>query len=601
MGQVIQNVVVVMLENRSYDNVLGWLWGASNVNAPAGQSTLNGLTGTETNPNPNGGTITIQQASPNTVGGSGQTFPATCVPIIDPRELFGDMAQQYLDVPSDTENPYGEYTPASGVMTGYVDNYNGAGGMSSTNLGDVMTYLTPQQLPVTAYLAQNFGVCDQWFASVPSQTFVNRIFALCAAPQITIEPQYSVVNDLDHLVDPFNPYEPFELNVLNTESLPSQLENAGQSWKLYFHDYSIAFQTIPYIANNPQNVSTFDNSDWGDTTPAQLPSPPASTFVDDVQNHALPAFSFIEPRYQFNFHDVQSQLPPSSSHPGSIDYPPSISPPNPSNPPIDATGGELLLMQVYNLLRNSNYWNQTLLIITYDEAGGVYDHVAPTVATPPGTVYIDPGDGTPPTKSQAVPPAKATTSDDSAANGFGYTVFGGRVPAIIVSPYVAQASTIRAASGASFDHTSIIQTVYEIFGIAGAKNALSSLTSRDANAPSLVPFIGSAANNNPLAFSGTIVASPSQLIFNGAASFTLLASAGPCLSLTASTSQDWIVVTPLSTSSTPSSSSFAPGVSGWAVSIDTNNAPASFAQGQITITCCASIAPVSVTVAYYPS
>ncbi|HYR27072.1 MAG TPA: alkaline phosphatase family protein, partial [Thermoanaerobaculia bacterium] len=320
----IQNIVVVMLENRSYDNVLGVIGGSGR----------NGLTGTESNVDPyTSEPVTVHEAESNQIGGSGQTYQATMLPVIDPNELFGDMAQQYLGDPAAT-TPYDGYTTADGTMSGYMANYKSAREMSEDNIGDVMTYLTAQQLPVTSFLATNFAVCDQWFASVPSQTFVNRIFALCAAPQIAnTSAPYSVVNDLDHLVDILTLLPASD--VLETATILDQLDAAGQSWKLYFHDYSIAMLTIPYVATNPGNVSTFDNSDWGSSKPFQLPAAPASTFVDDVANGTLPPFSFIEPRYATNFVEVANQLPPNSNHPGAANFPASKDP-DPSKPPIDA-------------------------------------------------------------------------------------------------------------------------------------------------------------------------------------------------------------------------------------------------------------------------
>lgn len=71
-------------------------------------------------------------------------------------------------------------------MKGFTGNYASQHGFCVTppaeNYADVMNYFTPAQVPVTAWLANNFGVCDQWFASAPTHTFPNRVFAHCAAP-----------------------------------------------------------------------------------------------------------------------------------------------------------------------------------------------------------------------------------------------------------------------------------------------------------------------------------------------------------------------------------------------------------------------------------
>ncbi|HEU4710300.1 MAG TPA: alkaline phosphatase family protein [Pyrinomonadaceae bacterium] len=101
-GPTITNIIVVMLENRSYDNILGWLYNPSNQppynQAPAGQANLNGLTGNETNPSPEkgGDPIAVMNQSTTTDGKTGKSYPGTAVPLYDPGELFKDMAQQIV-------------------------------------------------------------------------------------------------------------------------------------------------------------------------------------------------------------------------------------------------------------------------------------------------------------------------------------------------------------------------------------------------------------------------------------------------------------------------------------------------------------------------
>ena len=125
----ISYVVVVMLENRSYDNVLGWLYNPSNpvpYNVPPeGQALLNGLTGNESNPSPgspNGPAIPVQNLGGATY--NGLPYPATCIPMDDPGEYFNDIAQQInggsLPTKKDSK-PYADYEPgASGQMQGFT-------------------------------------------------------------------------------------------------------------------------------------------------------------------------------------------------------------------------------------------------------------------------------------------------------------------------------------------------------------------------------------------------------------------------------------------------------------------------------------------------
>ena len=538
----IKHVVVVLFENRSYDNVLGWLFNASNQppyqTPPTGQVGLNGLTGGESNPDPHHPGKTIPVANQNTPTQINQTGPAyapTAIPLIDPGEFFCDMAQQITgskEIPK--TNPYTHYPPAdiSGLTQGYTLNYATLCGLGhpgspvpAANIPDIMNYLTPAQMPVSAFLARNYAVCDQWYASAPTQTYANRAFALCAAPGVAHSGKYSLIEDMQYL----NPFEP----VYNIPSVLSQLDvvmgargEPGPYWKVYFQDYSIAVQTVPQVrgaakSEDNMNLAVFDDSDWGDETPAQLTSTTTS-FVADLAAGKLPPFSFIEPRYFDNF--APSKLPSACNHPGRGNYPPDFMAGKVAAMPIDAATGEVFLMQLYNLLRASPSWNETLLIVTYDEHGGLYDHCAPPVATPPGG---------------AIPPASDTLGD-STADGFNYNLLGGRVPAIIISPLIAAGGTIRAKT--AFDHSSIVRTVFDIFNLSTKE--MPSLTARDAAAPSVNDYLAQSTVNATDAFSGLIVAGPGSLVFlhdfllpiNPDAQ-SILASAGPGIDLDVTVSQ----------------------------------------------------------------
>ncbi len=514
----IENVIVVMLENRSYDNMLGGLYLASNgapYNAPpSGQAELEGLANPSgepgsnfTNPNPTGsGTISIgNQTTPTQVGGKGTYYPPTTIPLIDPGEFFFDMAWQ-ITGSYQAANPYATW-PSSTIhpMQGFTIDYANQEG-TSENVPDVMNYFTPVQVPVTAWLANNFGVCDQWFASVPTQTFTNRVFSHCAAPAVS--GNFSLVDDPQYIFDQLTSL-PSIFSVLD-EAYP---DSSKPNWKVYFHDYSITLFTVPYVLNKAlspdnSNVATYDNTDWGTETPRPVTSlllglkqaslgavPP--TFMEDLANGTLPMYSVIEPRYSNGFISEDERLtpysyPPNSNHPGAANLPSLTgSTVGPNNPPIDVADGEAFLKQLYNALQQSGYWDKTLLIITYDEHGGCYDHVTPPPAVPPGKTTSSP--------SITIPPAEVLL--DSTADNFNFNVYGCRVPTIIVSPYITAGSRITPISG-TFDHTSIIRTVWDIFLTnANPPNppSISSLTKRDAegSAASLYPLLDFSIFNNP--------------------------------------------------------------------------------------------------------
>lgn len=535
----IQNVVVVMLENRSYDNILGALY--AGATPPKGQEHLDGLAQQIAND------TVHNQTGATQLNDSGPQYPATCIPVCDPGEYFAFMAQQFLGLAKvPTTYPYGSYPPdEADAMAGFQTNYEQIGDVTASpfpnpaavptpNQGDVMNYFTPQQLPVTSFLAANFGVSDVWFASVPSQTYVNRAFTFCAAPAVYSDASntYSFISDLQYAGSHWSS-GPSILDQLDA-SLTSNDNLTPPYWKVYFHDHSIGIETVDTLssvaaAKSNANISTYDGSDWPNgAIPTQLLAsaklPP--TFVDDVTNNTLPPFAFIEPRY---FNDKGgTNLAPNSNHPGVSNYL-SLQNTSTGNPPIDAAMGELFLMQLYNLLQGSGYWESTLLVITYDEHGGVYDHVLPPAA---------------PDAAPAVP--NAQDNDDLSANGFDFSIFGGRVPAIFVSPYIKQSSTLRPVLldvpivgkvYGWYDHTSIMKTVRELFAIDPGP-----LSNRDAQASSFAKFIEPEQVNFTGQYSGALVVAPGTLVFSDSTPQTAFASAGSTVTVTASTSADWLTI-----------------------------------------------------------
>jgi phospholipase C len=140
----------------------------------------------------------------------------------------------------------------------------------------------------------------------------------------------------------------------------------------------------------------------------------------------LPAFTFLEPSW--------------------------ASTGNSQHPNYDVALGEQLIHDVYEALRAGPGWNQTLLVLTYDEHGGCYDHVSP--------------------------PWGATPPDNTAGEfGFAFDRFGARVPAVLVSPLTAPGTVYRVPAGSvPLDHTSILKTIEQRW-------SLPSLTARDAAAP----------------------------------------------------------------------------------------------------------------------
>lgn len=382
----IEHIVVLMMENRSFDNMLGWQFGLDPSSSNVGND---------------GQTYTVWPQAGKPVG-SDMTIPDP-----DPGELFTDMNQQIFglsDPPSDAEP----------TMGGFVENYQGQ--KKDPVACDIMHCYRPRQLPATSALAAAFGHSDRWHASAPCQTWPNRFFAACATADGWVnnlpDPAWKVVERL-----------PFSMDTIYNQ-FREPLLGFDDGWRIYFHDIALNFLLSKLWRH-------LDHFHWYDR------------FREDVQNGDLQPYSFIEPRY---FPD------PLLGHM-----------PNDSHPPYDVTLGEALIADVYNTLRcKEELWKKTLLIVTYDEHGGCYDSY-----------------------SGNLQPGSAVSPDGRDQDGFTFNRFGVRVPTIFASPYVAKGSVHRApAGGYPFDHTSIIKSVKECFGLR-----FDSLTQRDLNAPSVASVL----------------------------------------------------------------------------------------------------------------
>jgi phospholipase C len=389
----IEHVVVLMLENRSFDSMLGKLYPSD--------GTFDGLTGQESN-------VYAGQVIPVWQSGALDS-DAACIPDPDPGELFTDMNEQLFGDPA---------RPAPPPMSGFAANYMAQPKADKPyQASAVLHYLTPEQVPVISTLAKAFGVSDQWFASAPCQTWPNRFFVHTGTCR-------GYVNNSKFPI-------PFP-----APSIFRRLSDNGATWRVYFHDV-------------PQSLLLGDI--WLE---AVLHYRGFSQFLADAHGGALPNYSFIEPRY---FADPLLQTMPNDEH-----------------PPHNVLFGEQLIASVYNAVRSAPTWKKTLLVITYDEHGGCYDHVLPPPAVPPDACNQD---------------------------GFDFSRYGLRVPAVLVSPYIPAGSKIRVApqdqvlagNATPFDHTSILATLRKLFNLG------TEFTARDSIAPDLLSALnlGIPTNDGP--------------------------------------------------------------------------------------------------------
>jgi len=286
----INHVVVLMLENRSFDHMLGFM---KTQDWP-----INGLSGNESNyPDPQNPTGTPVPMRPK----------ATYVPDLDPGPMH-DYANVVRQI-------------HGGTNAGFVADYLTI--TDAARAGHVMTGFAPDKLPVLATLAKEFAVCDNWFSSLPGPTWPNRFFVHCATA--------------GGYVDGAPRNYPMR-------TLYENLRDAHVNWRIYYHDIpqSLALQNQRKFFHAQYEIYN-------------------QSFVRDCKQGRLPQYSFIEPRY---FNEGSSRA-------------------NDQHPIHGVVGGELLIADVYEAVRSSPNWNETVLIIIYDEHGGFYDHVPPPAATPP--------------------------------------------------------------------------------------------------------------------------------------------------------------------------------------------------------------------------
>jgi phospholipase C len=404
----VNHIVVLMLENRSFDHMLGFLYtGAGNV-SPAGQP-FAGLTGTESNPDSTGSPVTVSRIEPATPN-------AYFMPGADPGE--GYMATNDQLFGSESAPPSSSDVPP---MQGFVKDFNYTLGwqtkegtwsiVAGTTASNIMGCFTPEALPVLSALATSYAVCDQWFASVPTETLPNRAFACSATSQ-------------GHMDD--------KTHTFTAPSIFGLLGQHGVGWAIYGYDAE------PLTKSTFTDVATAAGGTTGKFTDFQAAAAAGT----------LPAFTFLEPSW------------------GSTG--------NSQHPNYDVALGEQLMHDVYEALRGGPGWPQTLLIITYDEHGGCFDHVAPP--------------------SGAVPP-----DSDAGEFGFDFTRFGVRVPAVLVSPLIQAGTVFRVPAGSTpIDHTSILKTVQQRW-------SLPSLTARDAAAPGLGAVLTLTAPRTDDALAGVTV------------------------------------------------------------------------------------------------
>jgi phospholipase C len=368
----IDHIVVLTMENRSFDHMLGYL-SLPPEQGGLGRTDVDGLKGGEFN-------LLDGRRCPSFAFQPGETIFAP-----DPPHSHAPVLQAVN----------------GGRMDGFAKSYADEHG--PTVGPRIMGHQPAANVPVYDAMARDFALGHRWFASHPGPTFCNRFYELTGRLNIDPDGYWETSNS--------SPLRP-----VFTKTIFDYLSEQNVSWRYFEHGYCFLrfFESHTFDA---ANIASFDDPVFG--------------FLNLASTGNLPSVTFIDPHF--------IELPPDGNCDG---------------PPADIKEGQKLVRQIVEAVVTSPTWSKTLLIVTYDEHGGFYDHVPP------------------PTATRVAPGLPAT--------------YGVRVPAFIVSPLVSPGSVFggdglldsgvevpdkaklaprvtSAVGSLHFDHTSILKTIARRF------------------------------------------------------------------------------------------------------------------------------------------
>jgi phospholipase C len=443
----VNHIIIVMMENHSFDNYLGALpyvpgtpyhepKGSIARGCPAGDHTcLDGLKCREVN-----GELKCRNSNKSNNPGRVSAFH-------DPRYCTGpDLDHSWDGTHFEVNFSHPENTLRSPRNNGFIRQNALTESPGQDVDHDALGYYTDADLPFYYGLAETFSVNDRYFASVLGQTFPNRAY-------------FGAATSFGHLTTSeiltAGGYQPI------TGTIYDLMNQNGISWIDYYSD-------LPYSA-------VFYQSQAGHTKSQ-------TQFAVDAGTTAalLPQVAFVDPS-ALKTQNIGGNIYETDEH-----------------PPNNIRAGQYFVSNIVNALRNGPHWADSILIITYDEHGGFYDHTRPPVVaqggqdTPDG---INPGQcedlSNPPASEQPGGGANCSVSATQEAPGIcpdftptgpypskcpTFNQLGVRLPFIVVSPF-AKPQYVSHTVG---DHTSLLALIEKRFLPAGTH-----LTARDQNANDL--------------------------------------------------------------------------------------------------------------------
>lgn len=403
--QNFSHIVVLMFENRSFDHLFGAFPGVNGVLDEAGH-VKPGLYNL------------ADPTQPANEATNPPILPFAITPDVPLNhdffhdfsgmmpELFGPLTSGWSQSQGAIDAPATTYPATnSGFYSAAAYNVDPDGG-TINGLQD-MSYYSNGSLKVLHRLASEFVLCDNWFCDTPGDTLLNRFFMHAATANGELSDSQGLVIDVPTIFD--------------------RIEAADETWKMYAPWADIDGQTV---SNRQIDTRFFPSVQNSPNT-----NLPVTQFAEDLASGTLPFYSFLMCWLPLN-----QNLPDTSMHPNS-----------------DVRVGENYLAAVYNALRNSPHWEDTLLIVTFDENGGIYDHVPP--------------------RTTVAPDDKTGSLLDPYRSGiqlsFDFTLLGPRIPVLMVSPWLSSG-----IAGGQYQNTSVLRMIHDRIGSKP-------LTLRDANAPQL--------------------------------------------------------------------------------------------------------------------
>lgn len=393
MRDKIEHVIYYMIENRSFDHVCGWLYAKNEPFHLIG---------------PEGPFRGVDESFKNSF--RGKEYAIT--------QYNNGKLSEDINLDLDQQDPYHDNSDVLRQMffSDINDYFNkrqpDMGGFAWNNgTTEVMQGYSPEQLPVLNGLARNYAISDDWFSSTPSGTTVNRAFALTGS---TLGKLNNFQNGNEYLEWSQYPHRPSIWKVMWANGIRDFKIYNSVEWIECQYTYNLFLKgQIPSI-DNPFVVGNY--------------VPQLNQFFDDLKYGTLPKFSFLEPKWV--------------TFTGSTSY----------HPGNDLIPGERELNDIFTALQNSPLWEKTLLVITFDEHGGLPDHVPPPYAAKPW-------------------------ANDS-FNGFDSDIMGVRIPTVLVSPYITPNTVFRSGTGTAYDSTSILSTLLHWMGVPKSRWGLGERTNQ---------------------------------------------------------------------------------------------------------------------------